>query len=193
MGAGVALNLTLRYPQRVKGLLLVRPAWLAQPYPPNLDCMVEVGQWIRDYGVVRGRAGFLASPLYLRLQQEAPYTASSLLAQFDEPRAADAWPRLLRLPGRCPQPRPGRLALGCCPDADPCQPHRPDPPLRLCGDASPLPFPMPTWSKSPPRRWTSRPYRRGPNAHRSTSCNRSWASALSAVSYTSSSSARLYD
>ena len=33
MGAGVALNLTLRYPQRVKGLLLVRPAWLAQPCP----------------------------------------------------------------------------------------------------------------------------------------------------------------
>jgi pimeloyl-ACP methyl ester carboxylesterase len=29
---------------------------------------------------------------------EAPYTAESLLAQFDEPRAADAWPRLLHLP-----------------------------------------------------------------------------------------------
>ncbi len=106
MGAGVALNLTLRYPQRVKGLLLVRPAWLAQPCPPNLDCMVEVGQWIRDYGVARGRAGFLASPLYLRLQQESPYTASSLLAQFDEPRAADAWPRLLRLPADAPNRDP---------------------------------------------------------------------------------------
>ena len=106
MGAGVALNLALRYPQRVKGLLLVRPAWLAQPYPPNLDCMVAVGQWIRDYGVVQGRDGFLASPLYLRLQQEAPYTANSLLAQFDEPRAADAWPRLLRLPADAPNCSP---------------------------------------------------------------------------------------
>ena len=102
MGAGVALNLALRYPGRVKGLLLVRPAWLAQPNPPNLECMVAVGQWIRDYGVVQGREGFLASPLYLRLQQEAPYTAGSLLAQFDEPRAADAWPRLLRLPADAP-------------------------------------------------------------------------------------------
>jgi pimeloyl-ACP methyl ester carboxylesterase len=102
MGAGIALNLALRYPHRVKGLLLVRPAWLAQPCPPNLDCMVAVGQWIRDYGVVQGREGFLASPLYLRLQQEAPYTAGSLLAQFDEPRAADAWPRLLRLPADAP-------------------------------------------------------------------------------------------
>ena len=68
--------------------------------------MVEVGQWIRDYGVAQGRAGFLASPLYLRLQQEAPYTASSLLAQFDEPRAADAWPRLLRLPADAPNRDP---------------------------------------------------------------------------------------
>ena len=106
MGAGVALNLALRYPQRLKGLLLVRPAWLAQPCPPNLDCMVAVGQWLRDYGVVQGREGFLASPLYLRLQQEAPYTASSLLAQFDEPRAADAWPRLLRLPADAPNRDP---------------------------------------------------------------------------------------
>jgi len=106
MGAGVALNLALRYSQRVRGLLLVRPAWLAEPCPPNLDCMVEVGQWIRDHGTDRGRDGFLASPLYLRLQQEAPYTADSLLAQFDEPRAAGAWPRLLRLPADAPNRDP---------------------------------------------------------------------------------------
>jgi pimeloyl-ACP methyl ester carboxylesterase len=106
MGAGVALNIALRVAQRVVGLLLIRPAWLAQPLPPNLDCMVEVGQWIRDHGVVAGRQGFLASPLYLRLQQEAPYTAESLLAQFDDPRAADAWPRLLRLPADAPNRDP---------------------------------------------------------------------------------------
>lgn len=106
MGAGIALNLALRYPARVVGLLLVRPAWLAQPCPPNLDCMVEVGQWIRDYGPDEGRSRFLSSPLYLRLQQEAPYTAGSLLAQFDEPRAADAWPRLLRLPADAPNRDP---------------------------------------------------------------------------------------
>ena len=68
--------------------------------------MVEVGQWIRDYGVAEGRQGFLASPLYLRLAKEAPYTADSLLAQFDEPRAADAWPRLLHLPADAPNRDP---------------------------------------------------------------------------------------
>lgn len=106
MGAGVALNLALRHSQRVAGLILVRPAWLAQPSPPNLGGMVEVGQWIRDHGVAQGRQGFLASPLYLHLAQAAPYMAASLLAQFDEPRAADAWQRLLRLPADAPNRNP---------------------------------------------------------------------------------------
>jgi pimeloyl-ACP methyl ester carboxylesterase len=106
MGAGVALNLALRYPQRVAGLLLVRPAWLAQPAPPNLAGIVTVGELIRDLGVPGGRAHFLASPLYARLAQEAPYTAENLLAQFDEPRAADAWPRLLQLPADAPNRDP---------------------------------------------------------------------------------------
>src|SRR5688500_13336160 len=33
MGAGIALNLTLRYPARVRGLVMVRPAWLDRPNP----------------------------------------------------------------------------------------------------------------------------------------------------------------
>jgi pimeloyl-ACP methyl ester carboxylesterase len=106
MGAGVALNLALRYPPRVAGLILVRPAWLAEPSPPNLRCMVEVGEWIRDLGVVAGKQACLASPTYAALAAAAPYTAESLLAQFDEPRAADAWPRLLALPADAPNRDP---------------------------------------------------------------------------------------
>jgi pimeloyl-ACP methyl ester carboxylesterase len=106
MGAGVALNLALRYPQRVSGLLLVRPAWLTEPAPPNLDCMAAVGRWIEEHGVQAGKEHFLTSALYRRLAQEAPYTAETLLAQFDEPRAADAWPRLLRLPADAPNRDP---------------------------------------------------------------------------------------
>jgi pimeloyl-ACP methyl ester carboxylesterase len=106
MGAGIALNLALRYAARVDGLLLIRPAWLAEPLPPNLTCMVEVGHWIRDFGVVAGRQEFLTSPTYAQMLQTSPYTAASLLAQFDEPRAADAWPRLLQLPADAPNRDP---------------------------------------------------------------------------------------
>src|SRR6476620_264725 len=36
MGAGVALAFALAHPERVTGLMLVRPAWLDHPFPPNL-------------------------------------------------------------------------------------------------------------------------------------------------------------
>jgi pimeloyl-ACP methyl ester carboxylesterase len=106
MGAGVALNLALRYGQRVKGLVLVRPAWLSAPNPPNLDCMVEVGRLIRDHGPEEGKRLFGASALYREVAATAPYTADSLLGQFDEPRAADAWPRLLHMPADAPNRDP---------------------------------------------------------------------------------------
>jgi pimeloyl-ACP methyl ester carboxylesterase len=102
MGAGVALALALRYPSRVAGLLLVRPAWLAEPSPPNLDGMAAVGRLIGAHGVEEGRRLFLHSPLHRQLMQESPYTAAALLAQFDEPRAADSWPRLVHLPADAP-------------------------------------------------------------------------------------------
>ena len=33
MGAGMALNAATRYPERVAGLVLARPAWLDRPMP----------------------------------------------------------------------------------------------------------------------------------------------------------------
>src|SRR5438094_43637 len=36
MGAGVALNCALRYPNRLLGLVLQRPAWLDGPRPENV-------------------------------------------------------------------------------------------------------------------------------------------------------------
>src|ERR687889_604426 len=36
MGAGVALRFALAEPERVRGLVLIRPAWLDRPNPPNL-------------------------------------------------------------------------------------------------------------------------------------------------------------
>src|ERR1700728_1370117 len=37
MGAGIALAFGLRHGERVRGLVLSRPAWLDRPSPPNLD------------------------------------------------------------------------------------------------------------------------------------------------------------
>jgi pimeloyl-ACP methyl ester carboxylesterase len=68
--------------------------------------MVEVGRLIRDHGPAEGKRLFLASTLYRDMAAASPYTADSLLAQFDEPRAADAWPRLLHMPADAPNRDP---------------------------------------------------------------------------------------
>src|SRR6266496_3640772 len=47
MGAAVALNFALRYPQRVLGLVLVRPAWLNEPLPVNLRVYPRIAALIR--------------------------------------------------------------------------------------------------------------------------------------------------
>ncbi|MBK8050451.1 MAG: alpha/beta fold hydrolase [Anaerolineales bacterium] len=51
MGAGEALNLALRHPARVRGLILVRPAWLAEPSPPSAQILAQMGDWIQQVGV----------------------------------------------------------------------------------------------------------------------------------------------
>src|SRR5262249_23444542 len=48
MGAGVALNVAVRYPGRVAGLVLSRPAWLDGPMPPeNVARYVDLARRLR--------------------------------------------------------------------------------------------------------------------------------------------------
>ena len=44
MGSGIALNIALRYAERVRGLFLVRPAWLDQPNPQNLQILLPAAE-----------------------------------------------------------------------------------------------------------------------------------------------------
>lgn len=79
MGAGISTNIALRYPDRVRGLVLVRPAWLDQKTPDNLAILVDAAQWIgKDGGLERfaERADFAA------IQQRLPKAAQSILGVF---------------------------------------------------------------------------------------------------------------
>ena len=102
MGAGVALNLALRYSTRVRGLILVRPAWLDRPSPANLEPMVMMGHLLQRYGASEGKQRMLASAFYLDLLAAAPSAAQSLLAQFDHPRAEETASKYLRFPADVP-------------------------------------------------------------------------------------------
>lgn len=98
MGAGVALNVALRYPQRVQALILSRPAWLDQPLPPNLLVYPGIAWLLRSYGAAEGRQRFAASGAYAQVLAASPDAAASLLGQFDQPLAAERVARLERIP-----------------------------------------------------------------------------------------------
>ncbi|HEY3340990.1 MAG TPA: alpha/beta hydrolase [Anaerolineae bacterium] len=102
MGAGLALGLALRLPERVSGLVLSRPAWLNLPAPSNLAPYAKVVSLIREYGAVQGLACFVETEIYQDIARESPDAAQSLMGQFQNPRAEEAVVRLERIPQDSP-------------------------------------------------------------------------------------------
>jgi pimeloyl-ACP methyl ester carboxylesterase len=102
MGAAVALNFTLRFPNRVLGLILQRPAWLAEPNRRNAEIFGFVATLIRNHGARDGAELFRRSALYTQILAESPDCANSLLSQFANPRADETRPALERLPRDAP-------------------------------------------------------------------------------------------
>jgi pimeloyl-ACP methyl ester carboxylesterase len=97
VGAGVALNCALRYPTRVLGLVLLRPAWLDGPMPDNARIFRLIAQLIRAHGPSRAAAIFKDSPAYGSMLTESPDSANSLLDLFSHPRAAETIAKLERI------------------------------------------------------------------------------------------------
>src|SRR5262249_31536889 len=98
MGAGVALNLTLRFPDRVRGLILSRPAWLDRPLPPNTEIFPFIARLIRNHGARGGLALFQKSTEYKEMLAAWPDAATSLIGQFEQPRAEETVEKLERIP-----------------------------------------------------------------------------------------------
>ncbi|UVK38496.1 alpha/beta hydrolase [Mesorhizobium sp. AR10] len=87
MGAAIALRLACRHPNRVAGLLLVRPAWTFNKSPVNLQPIAEVAGLILSHGPDKAREIFAQSQTAARLQREAPDNLASLFGYFDRPDA----------------------------------------------------------------------------------------------------------
>jgi pimeloyl-ACP methyl ester carboxylesterase len=102
MGAAVALNLTLRFPDRVRGLVLSRPAWLAQANPRNTVWFGEIARLIHEHGAQQGKQRFRDSAMYHEVLAESTDVAQSMLNQFDSPRAEETVVILERLRGDAP-------------------------------------------------------------------------------------------
>jgi pimeloyl-ACP methyl ester carboxylesterase len=111
MGAGVALNVAVRYPQRVAGLVLSRPAWLDGPMPPeNVARYAGIARLLRgvaaagdpEHALQCAVAELEASDDYRNLLAYSPDTGQSLRGQLTNERAVAAVARLERLPADCP-------------------------------------------------------------------------------------------
>jgi pimeloyl-ACP methyl ester carboxylesterase len=85
MGAGISLQFWKRHRQRVRGLILSRPAWLNNSYPPNLAILGTMAKLIDEFGREEAPARFAQSHEFLQLEGSNPETATSLLGRLRGP------------------------------------------------------------------------------------------------------------
>jgi len=102
MGAAIALNFSLRFPERILGLILQRPAWLAEPNRKNVEIFGFISKLLREDGPQIGLEKLKGSKLYAEILAESPDCANSLTLQFASPRAAETAAPLERIPNDAP-------------------------------------------------------------------------------------------
>ncbi len=104
MGAGIALNLAVRYPDRTRALILSRASWLAEPLPPNLAVFPKIAGLIREHGTQRGKELFASTAEYQTALQSSPANAESWMVQFLRERADETFEILESIPVDVPAP-----------------------------------------------------------------------------------------
>jgi pimeloyl-ACP methyl ester carboxylesterase len=82
MGAAIALQLAVRYPELVKGLIIARPAWIIDDAPLNMQPNAEVGALLARLAPAEAQDTFMAGETASRLMREAPDNLASLKGFF---------------------------------------------------------------------------------------------------------------
>lgn len=83
MGSGIALNIALRYPERAKKLIILRPSWLDQKQPAHLSVVARVGQWLDAHGEEKATMKLALDPDYQELAEKNVPVAESLTSLLD--------------------------------------------------------------------------------------------------------------
>jgi pimeloyl-ACP methyl ester carboxylesterase len=102
LGSAVAVTVALHFPNRVRGLVLSRPAWIDRPVPENVRIYALIARMIRDLGPARGLVEFQSTAEFQTMEQLSADCARSLIGQFEEPRAEEFVARLERLAADTP-------------------------------------------------------------------------------------------
>lgn len=82
MGAAIALRMAVRRPERVRALILARPAWVTVSAPANMQPYGLVGELLQTCPPGEARRRFDASDTATELRQSAPDNLASLQGFF---------------------------------------------------------------------------------------------------------------
>lgn len=108
MGAGVSVNVALRCPKRLRGLILVRPAWLAEPMQePVRTCFGLLAQTLP---LADGKERFMQEPAVRELLRERPESAPAFLNHFEQEASRRRPEKFAVMPGCRPFADEKRLA-----------------------------------------------------------------------------------
>jgi len=90
MGSGVSINMALRYPERIKKMILLRPSWLDEKEPEHLTLVALAGQFIDEFGLKEGKVKLAAHADYQKLLTMNIKVAHSIMGVFERPLALEA-------------------------------------------------------------------------------------------------------
>lgn len=89
MGAAIALRVALDAPDRVAGLILIRPSWLDRPALPHLGIIERVGSW-QLQAPQDAEAMLEADAEYIAIKRVNPAAAQSVRGLLARPQAREA-------------------------------------------------------------------------------------------------------
>lgn len=112
LGAAVALRILQRNGGDLRGGLLIRPAFGADPWPEHLRVFRDVARLLRAHGPA-GLDEFVRTPAYLDVERVSASGAASLREQFTKPCAPERVVRLENVPANTSIDGEGAWAPPC--------------------------------------------------------------------------------
>jgi len=110
MGSGITLNIALRYPERIKKIIILRPSWLNEKQPEHLKLVAYVGQWIEQIGVEAAREKLHADVDFQQLLESNKPVAQSIEGLFGRPSTSASTAVLYKMWQDAPFSSPDNLS-----------------------------------------------------------------------------------